>query len=315
MGKAQKKPRFENRVYGDETRLRGLKLWMTVFCLLLTPAADAAPQAQFWDSRAGNQVDQRTLLDRLAQADVVFVGEQHDDPATHALELQILQGLSRQVGARLRLAMEMWERDVQPVLDGYMQGKTDEAAFLKTARPWANYKTDYRPLVEYAKVRHIPVVASNAPQAIVSRVGRGGLAAVLSAELPALVQAPHDDYWARFGAMMTGMGAAHGAMDTATVQRFYEAQILRDETMAESTVRALEHGGQPLVLHINGQFHSDFGGGIPRRLLWRRPLTRVLIVSVIPVPSMPTALSPARRALGDFVAFMPSAKSPEKAPK
>ncbi len=310
-----KSPRFKNRVYGNETRLRGLRLLTTIFCLLLTPVVHAAPQLQIWDSRAGKQINLGALLDRLAQADVVFVGERHDDAATHALELQILQGLHRRAGARLRLAMEMWERDVQPALDGYLQGTTDEVTFLKNARPWGNYRTDYRPLVEYARAQHVPVVASNAPQAIVSRVGREGLAAVQSADIPTLVQAPHDDYWTRFGAMMTGMGGAHGTMDTATVQRFYEAQVLRDETMAESTVRALENGGHPLVLHLNGQFHSDFGGGIPRRVLWRRPFAHVLVVSVVPVSTMPTALSPARRALGDFVAFVPSANSPEKAPK
>jgi uncharacterized iron-regulated protein len=208
--------------------------------------------------------------------------------------------------------MEMWERDVQPSLDGYLQGKTDEAAFLKAARPWGNYTTDYRPLVEYAKANHIPVIASNAPQAIVSRVGKGGLAAVSSADLPALVQTPHDDYWARFQATMADMGGAHGAMDAATIQRFYEAQVVRDETMAQSVVQALGGAGNPLVLHINGRFHSDFGSGIPQRVLWRRPLARVVVISVVPLPS---TLSSDQTPLGDFVAFVPAAHSPETRPK
>ena len=113
------------------------------------------PQA-IWDTRAGKTICEQTLLDRLAQADIVFVGEQHDDPATHALELRLLQGLHQRAGARLTLAMEMWERDVQPSLNDYLAARMDEAAFLKAARPWSNYRTDYRPLVEYAKAAAHP---------------------------------------------------------------------------------------------------------------------------------------------------------------
>ena len=295
-----------------DARLRRGGLLALFFCFAVTHFAHAAPQAQIWDSRAGKQVAPRMFLDRLAQADVVFVGEQHDDPATHALELQILQGLHDREGTRLRLAMEMWERDVQPALDDYLQGKTGEAAFLKAARPWANYQTDYRPLVEYARANHIPVIASNAPQSVVSRVGREGLAAVPRADLPLLVQAPHDDYWERFGATMAGMGGAHGAMDAATVQRFYEAQVVRDETMAESVVHALGGADGLLVLHVNGRFHSDFGGGIPRRVLWRRPRARVLIVSVVPVARMPALLTPDQRAMGDFLVFVPTPETRAK---
>ena len=195
-----------------------------------------------WDTRTGKTISAHALVDQLARADVVFIGEQHDDLATHALELRILRELHAQAGARLTLAMEMWERDVQPALDDYLSGRQDEAAFLKVSRPWSNYLTDYRPLVEYAKTHHIPVVASNAPQSIVSKVGREGLDALQDAtpgQVAALIQAPHDAYWERFRQVMAAMGGAHGgrAMDDATVARFYQAQVVRDETMAESVVQ------------------------------------------------------------------------------
>ena len=88
---------------------------------------------------------------------------------------------------------------------------------------------------------------------------------------------------------MAAMGGAHGGMtmDAATVARFYDAQVVRDETMAESVVRVLDARPGSLVLHINGQFHSDFGGGIPPRVLWRRPLTHLCVVSVVPVAALP----------------------------
>lgn len=96
------------------------------------------------------------------------------------------------------------------------------------------------------------------------------------------------------------------AMDAATIERFYEAQVVRDETMAESIAARLQSAPDALVLHVNGDFHSDYGQGIPARLLWRRPLTRILIVSVVPVAAPPASLSPTDRTRADFVIYVPA---------
>ena len=274
-------------------------------CFLLS-AANAMPPLTITDMHSGRTVSQSALLDRLGQADVVFLGEQHTDPATHALELTVLKGLHQRAGGRLTLGMEMWGRDAQPALDAYLHGRMGEGAFLKTARPWSNHQTDCRPLVEYAKASGIPVLASNVPQSIASAVGKRGLAALADAPLgqaATLVQAPHDGAWLRFKAVMGAMGGAHGAMamDEATVAHFYEAQVVRDETMAESITRRLEAAPGGLVLHLNGQFHSDYGDGIPRRVLWRKPLARIVIVSVVPVADVKKALPAADRGLADYV--------------
>ena len=90
------------------------------------------------------------MLADLAKADVVFVGEQHDDPNTHRLEAAILDGLRRR-GVPVTLSLEMFERDTQAGLDSYLAGGIAEEEFLKTSRPWPRYATDYRPLVEMAK--------------------------------------------------------------------------------------------------------------------------------------------------------------------
>lgn len=281
-------------------------------CVGLTGAQADAPQA-VWDTRAGKSVSENTLWQRLAQADVVFVGEQHDNASTHRFERQALQELHRRVGKRLILGMEMWERDVQPDLDAYLTSRTSEAAFLAKSRPWSNYQSDYRPLIEYAKANGIPVIASNVPQALASRVGREGLKALEDAptgQAARLVQAPHDAYWQRFQTVMQSMSGGHGGtdMDTATIERFYQAQVLRDETMADSIAARLEaspaDGSRPLVLHINGDFHSDYGQGIPARLIWRRPLSRSLIVSIIPVKHLPAFLPTEDRTRADFVIYV-----------
>ena len=117
------------------------------------------------------------MLVELSRADIVFVGEQHDDPATHRLELAILEGIARRRSAVV-VAMEMFERDVQQSLDDYLASRIAEHEFLKASRPWPNYADDYRPLVEFAKARGWRTIAGNVPRRYASQVGRNGLASL-----------------------------------------------------------------------------------------------------------------------------------------
>lgn len=79
--------------------------------------------------------DLEAMAAELARADVVFLGEQHDDPGTHAMQRAILEAVSRRRPDMI-LTMEMFERDVQPALDRYLAGETAEEALLAAARPW-----------------------------------------------------------------------------------------------------------------------------------------------------------------------------------
>ncbi|NBC00313.1 MAG: hypothetical protein GVY15_05575, partial [Bacteroidetes bacterium] len=111
-------------------------------------------------------------LDELAAAadtvQVVFFGEQHNDPVAHALQ----DSLFRQLHARadtatarpVALSLEMFDRDVQYILNEYLAGHINEENFLQSVRPWSNYASDYRPLVEFARMRDLSVLAANAPR-------------------------------------------------------------------------------------------------------------------------------------------------------
>ncbi len=129
----------------------------------------------------GNAKTLSDILIAMDSADVVLVGEEHNDGTGHGVEAQLLYGAAERYGAvrddptrPVVLSLEMFERDVQYVLDEYLQGLITEDQFRKSARPWDNYQTDYRPLVEFARAHHIPVVAANAPRRYVNRVTRLG---------------------------------------------------------------------------------------------------------------------------------------------
>ncbi|RZL12328.1 MAG: iron-regulated protein, partial [Hymenobacter sp.] len=99
----------------------------------------------------GQAADYDQMLAQLAQADVVLFGEQHNDPIAHWLELQVAKDLAKAKGpGQLVLGLEMFERDVQPLLAQYAAGTLPDTAFERQSRPWPNYATDYRPLLQFA---------------------------------------------------------------------------------------------------------------------------------------------------------------------
>jgi uncharacterized iron-regulated protein len=253
------------------------------------------------------------LADAAAAADVVFFGEQHDDDETHRAELALLAAIGER-RANVVLSLEMFERDVQSLVDAYLAGTIDDVAFRAQARPWPNYAADYRPLVELAKAKRWRVVAANVPRRLASGVSRRGLASIDS--LPqadrALVAAEllcpkTDAYYKNFVAIMSeGHGGAGGtpaaiAEARAMTDRFYEAQCVKDETMAESIVSAHRAAGAgAIVVHYNGAFHSDFGLGTASRVRRRAPGARTVVVSAVPVPDV--SASAAEFALrGDYI--------------
>ncbi|HEU0174850.1 MAG TPA: ChaN family lipoprotein [Blastocatellia bacterium] len=278
--------------------------------------------------------DFEAMLAELARADVVFVGEQHNDPATHRIERAILEGLARRRG-NVVVAMEMFERDTQPSLDEYLAGRLNEEDFLSASRPWPNYATDYRPLVEFARVHGWRVLASNTPRRIALQVSREGLNAARpdSESERKLVASefscPMDDYFKRFTeAMSNGHPAAHQQQgdeqktdkkqeeeQRATLERFYYAQCVKDETMSESIANALtvqpkaQEGAQvdtqsrPLVVHFNGAFHSDYRLGTASRAVRRLPKSNVKVISVVPVENLDAIDADEYRKRGDYVIF------------
>ncbi len=117
--------------------------------------------------KQGRRVTLREVVEALAAADVLFVGEMHNDPVAHLLQAELLkladEKYSQAEGRGRRgvaLSLEMFERDVQIVLDEYLAGLISEKHFLASSRPWSNYQTDYRPMVEYARARKLPETAT-----------------------------------------------------------------------------------------------------------------------------------------------------------
>jgi len=198
-----------------------------------------------------------SMMQALEGADVVFVGEKHDDPLAHRWELYIWQRLASD---RRALALEMFETDVQELLDLYLEGVLEEDDLLSKGRPWGNYEADYAPMVRYARENGYRVIAANVPRRYASRVAREGWSAIAGEpffdELD--VDSSSAGYRERFLATMDALGDQMHAMPMDPMD-MYRAQLLKDAVMARSI-----RGSR--CVFVCGAFHCDYRSGIPDQL-------------------------------------------------
>jgi uncharacterized iron-regulated protein len=277
-----------------------------------------------YDTRNKRFTDFETMLSDLMYADVVFLGEQHDDPGTHRLEAATLEGLTRRRG-NIVLALEMFERDAQKPLDFYLAGRMTEKEFLAVSRPWPRYDTDYRPMVEFARWYKWPVIAGNIPRRDASAIARTSLTMLDTLNgtersyIAKDISCPHDAYFDRFKKTMgdmSGHGPGSGpalsdSAKAAQLERVYQSQCSKDETMGESIARAFAAAPpRALVLHVNGSFHSDYRQGTAARAQWRLKDKQVSVVSFMPVDDLDKADGKSERSIGDYIVFTlkPAAK-------
>ncbi len=291
------------------------------------PRTDDSLKARVYDS-AGKEARIEDILEAMTTADVVFIGEQHDDAPTHAIEVELLQRAfmrfargDEKTRRQVVLALEMFERDVQIVVDEYLAGLISERHFIASSRPWKNYEADYRPLVEFARAHSIPVVASNAPARYVSRVSQNGPASLseLSSNakswLPPLpIAAASQIYASKFNDFLrresarvpaqqqpgatvnphTAPSSAHGG----AALHLLDAQNLRDASMGHAIAEQLSRRSGSLVLHVNGNFHSQARLGAPEHLKRYSEKARVLVITTLPAATFDAANM---TKLGDFV--------------
>ncbi len=256
------------------------------------------------DGHTGQDVDWEALLEALAQADAVFLGEQHTDETSHRLQWAIYEELLARRQQRVVLGLEMFERDTQDPLDAYLAGEIDERTWLAQARPWPNYPTAYRPLIETARRAAVPVVAANFPRPLRMRIAREGPQVLedLSDEerqhVPERLLPQPDAYWRRVDNAMRGHAARIRPED-----RLHSTQSLWDNAMADTAARALDDRPDHSVLFINGDFHSAYGEGAVYLLRQRKPQIAITTVSLVPVAN-PSVADWKGLPVADFVVFV-----------
>lgn len=277
--------------------MKTIALSAAILCL----GAGAANAAQFSDAGSGKELSAAQLAQRLQKYDVVFFGEFHDQGEIHQAESDLLKAMHKLQGDKLALSMEMFEADNQPRLDSFLAGSLSEDDFLAASRPWPNYRTDYAPLVNFAKENKMPVVAANVPRFLAAHVAKNnasteGIAEQYLQWLPKHTYAHEGAYKEKFYAQMNSPEAPM-KMPPQRLAAVYAAQCLKDDKMAESIAAFADAHQNMQILHINGCFHSDAHLGTTQKLEALRPNLKVAVIT--PLERKQKGAQPA----GDFVVW------------
>lgn len=261
--------------------MRVIFLILTLFFICGTAVAQ---EYRFISATTGKDIPPTKLAKQLRKYDVVFFGEYHDDASIHLAQRQLLPHMYAR-NKRLLVSFEMFERDVQPVLDAYLKDEITEESFLAGSRPWPNYASDYRPLLEFAKSKGLACIAANVPRYLAGKAVRNGLGFLTDLPdsekiLVALkINAPAGKYRDNFLQTIAG-NMAHGDMGNPDFyQNMYYAQCIKDDTMAESLVQYLERNPRHRIVHFNGDFHSREFLGTVERVKLRNPKLKIAVIS------------------------------------
>jgi uncharacterized iron-regulated protein len=248
--------------------------------------------------KKGFLYDLKDSFDILMDYRVIFIGEEHESRVSHDAELAILKGLAER-DSNFVLALEMFERDVQDILDAYLVGKISEKKFLKQARPWPNYPKDYRPLIEYAKKKGMPVIAANIPRRAAAAVAMANkISSDVMGEdrryLPKTLHLKSKEYYQRFASSMEEM-PHFTPMKGMNVDGLYKAQVLKDSVMAASIEPFLDRR----TLFCCGHFHCDYHLGIPYQLQKNHPKLKIAVIAM--ASSVESLLMKDRSKVADFI--------------
>ncbi len=210
------------------------------------------------------------IIDSIGDKKIVYVGEEHNVFAHHAVQLDIIRGLYRK-NKKIAVGMEMFQRPFQQVLDRFTSGEMDEADFLKKSeyfRRWGFDYNLYKPILDFAKKEKIPVVALNLERKIIEKVSREGLDALSieeKNEIPPDMDLSDNHYRER----LKNIFDLHRNSEGKNFDFFYQAQLLWDETMSRSIDEFLNKNPDYKIVVLAGRGHLEYGSGIPKRTFRR----------------------------------------------
>ncbi len=236
---------------------------------------------QILDLKSGEVFSFDQLIEQIASKDLIFIGEVHDNPEHHLIQVQILQALMDRFGP-VTIAMEFFPKSQQPTLDRYLQGELTESEFLRAVNWKGGWSFDYhfyRPLMLLARRNALGILAINASRDTVKKVARHGLQSLEIDERNKLAKdidlnnEAHRDY-------LRKVYAQHGHRELKKFNYFYEAQCVWEDTMAQNLAEYLRENREKLVVFVgNGHIVNKFG--IPDRTIRRFPVS---MVTIMPYP-------------------------------
>ncbi len=254
-----------------------MKKYLLFVLLLATTTIAWAQQkpAYILYNSEGKKMSYKKMIKQLAEKDIILFGEFHNNAISHWLELSVAKDLSEK--RTLTFGAEMFEADNQQALNNYLAGNITAKGLDSTARLWSNYKTDYAPIVDFAKEKNVPFIATNIPRRYASLVSKKGFEALdtlsaLEKTWMATLPMDYDATLPGYVKMLEMMGG-HGGPNMP------KAQATKDATMAYFILQNFKPGN--LFIHYNGSFHSDNYDGINWYLKRKQPDLKYATITTV----------------------------------
>ncbi len=226
----------------------------------------------------------QNIMAKLANYQLIYVGESHTNYEDHKLQLEIIRDLYKR-DPNLAIGMEMFTRSMQPVINRYLNNEIDEKTFLKESHYFKTWRFDYRlyrDIINFAKFNNLPLVALNLEKNIVSQVFKNSGTTTLSEEDKELLPVARDLAMKGYRERIETAYLMHGGQgQTGDFSGFLQAQALWDETMAETIVEYLKDHPEKRMVVIVGRGHVNKETAIPPRVARRLPVSQAVVVNSI----------------------------------
>jgi uncharacterized iron-regulated protein len=284
--------------------MRRLLFILSVFFTALNSFSQSKSAFLVYDT-TGKKLDYSQMLNVCSQADIVFFGEQHNNPICHWLERDLLNDLIRVKDKKIVVGAEMFEADNQLVINELFQHIIPMSKWEENVRLWPNYQTDYKPIVDLCYEKDISLIATNIPRRYAAKVARTGFESLDSLsdqakQYMAPLPITYNENLACYKNMLSmgGMGKMHSSTNLP------KAQAIKDATMAYFILKYLPSNW--LFYHINGAYHSDNYEGIVWYIKQKRNDLKIVVISSVEADDIN---NPAKEDLtnkGDFIIVIPS---------
>jgi uncharacterized iron-regulated protein len=242
-----------------------LKIRLSIFLLtaiVSIATAQDKPAYQLFKNN-GKPAKYEKMIKNLAKSDMVFFGEYHTDPISHWMQLEMSKSFFEIKGDKLFFGAEMFENGNQLVIDEYLSGLyTEDKMIPEITQMWDNYKTDYKPLLDFAKDKGLRFIATNIPRRYASMINKKGIEGLneLSPEALAMIGPDLEKYFdptVKAYAEMADMMGEHVPPNMLNIQT---AQASKDATMAHFSLKNFNSGD--FLFHFEGSYHSNYEQGI-----------------------------------------------------
>lgn len=268
-----------------------------------------------WSPDRQQAVTPAALAREITRADIILLGEIHDNADHHRLQAWLIGELVRK-GRKPSIVLEMVGAEQSKALSNYLGKLGATAEGLGEALNWNSQWPDWRifqPIAEKAMAHNLPILAGDAEAPKLDLVSRGGLRVLSESERSRIaLGVPMNAELT--GALAEEVRQAHcNLIPEDDIPNMTQVQRYRDAVMADSVLAAAAKSNGGVVL-ITGNGHARTDRGVPFYLRSRAPQYRVLSIAMMEVEdgardaNKLVPMSPEGQPAADFVWYTPRAE-------